>query len=164
MICVTLFARCASQQTHGHARIARETPARATKSDTSGHCLACITSRKGQWLRWEMIFSFQSDKALLDHLLPSSHEFFWIDVSSCECGAYSNLSGCEWHLFSSVELCSVCTRSLLRLHTCSAIQWIMTPHSAKQQCLAVLDHLCVHLSRSFPQSAFHKGKDDKLQK
>ena len=29
-----VFARCASQKTHGHARIAH-----ATKSDTSGHCL-----------------------------------------------------------------------------------------------------------------------------
>ena len=56
------FARCASQKTHGHARIARVLRAilvqfsyvrifsdshnvqkRATKSDTSGHCLLSAT-------------------------------------------------------------------------------------------------------------------------
>ena len=47
----TFFARCASQRTTGHARIARETSCscyscnvqkRVTKSDTQGHCLLLL--------------------------------------------------------------------------------------------------------------------------
>ena len=53
------FARCTSQKTHGHARIARvqfshvrasvfsdsrNVQKRATKSDTSGHCLMCAAA------------------------------------------------------------------------------------------------------------------------
>ena len=57
------FARCASQKTHGHARIARV----STKSDTSGHCLVCsvialaVLSRLGRcwthtWSRLHLSF------------------------------------------------------------------------------------------------------------
>ena len=70
MICVTLLARCASQKTHGHARIARESEnTRTCENSTRFWCdsrmsvcfLTCATCQK-----------------VLQNLIPWATAYFWM--------------------------------------------------------------------------------------